>query len=625
MPIAPDAGDSVRSRDGAGVDLAARADDWRRLAARLGVPFLDHVHPEPVDPSRPLPDPSVFARAEAMLLGEGPDALLVAAPTGERRAVTADMLARHPDLRRRFAVAAPREIRRALIESHASALDTRAREGLAGRDPAASAREAPTGGQVVILTIVLAVWLLTAVHLFGPFVSLTTAFFLLIGLFRAWMADEDVDDEPSPPLPDEALPTVAVLVPLHREAEVVADLVAALLTLDYPAERLDIRLVIEADDETTLAAAHRAVRAAERSAPSAPPIDVLAVRPSLPRTKPKALNVALATVDAEIVTVFDAEDRPAPDQLRRAAAAFAAGPSDLAVVQAALEIDHDERDRSWWVRQFEIEYAVLFHGLLPWLSRRRLFFPLGGTSNHFRREALDAVGGWDPDNVTEDVDVALRLARAGRSMATIPSETLEEAPPDWSAWRAQRVRWMKGWLQTWFVHMRDPGRLHRELGFRNTLIFHLVVSGQLASAFVFAPSVAILALDLVGVLTFVGDGLLHHDVVLLAGLVAFGSGVLGGLTAAVRIAGRRRRLRLVDILTIPFYWCALSIAAALAAVELVTAPGRWNKTTHGRVRRGRGDDPGLATAALDRSPLCAQPRHPHEIASTPLPPAPDEG
>lgn len=612
--------ESPRPIGAAGADLDALGDDWPRLAARLGVPFFDLVHLEPADPSQPLPDPTVFARAEAMLLGEGPDALLVAAPTGEKRRVTADMLVRHPDLRRRLAVAAPREIRRALIESHALALDARARRRLAECDPTASAREAPTGGQVVILAITLAVWLLTAVHLFGPFVSLTTAFFLLIGLFRAWMADEDADDEPSPPLAEADLPTIAVLVPLHREAEVVDDLVAALLALDYPAARLDIRLVVEADDAATLAAAHRAVHAVGCRAKPSPPIDVLAVRPSLPRTKPKALNVALATVDAEIVSVFDAEDRPDPDQLRRAAAAFAAGPSDLAVVQAALEIDHDERDRSWWVRQFEIEYAVLFHGLLPWLSRRRLFFPLGGTSNHFRRAALDAVGAWDPDNVTEDVDVALRLARAGWTMATIPSRTLEEAPPDWSAWRAQRVRWMKGWLQTWFVHMRDPGRLHRELGFRNALIFHLVVSGQLASAFVFAPSVAVLALDLVGVLTFVGDGLLHHDVVLVAGLVAFSSGVLGGLTAAVRIAGRRRRLRLADILTIPFYWCALSLAAALAAVELATAPGRWNKTTHGRVRRGTGARP--------RPPAFADPNdppHPHEIAPTPLPPAPDEG
>lgn len=564
-------------------DLASIGDDWRGLAKRLGVFFLDRIAPERRSEESDLPHPAVFVRAESLLLGDAAEAFLVAAPRGEKRRVTAEMLAVHPELGTRLAIASPREIRRALIETHADALDLGARRRLSRLDPRASAERAPSAWQVLVLVLALDVWLISVLHLVATAVMITTGFFLVVGLFRAWIADDPLSDPSHPPVTDGDLPSFAVLVPLYREAAIVGDVVAALLALDYPRHLLQLRLVVEADDIETLAVATKAVATLD--------VDVVVVKPSLPRTKPKALNFALATVDAAFVAVFDAEDRPAPDQLRLAAAAFAAGPPRLAVVQAALDIDHGEADRSWWVRQFEIEYAVLFRGLLPWLSRRHLFFPLGGTSNHFRRAALDEVGAWDPFNVTEDVDVALRLARAGWSMTTIASTTLEEAPTTWSAWRAQRTRWLKGWLQTWFVHMRSPRRLHRELGLRDAAVFHLVVTGQLASAFVFAPSLPFLAWDLIGAVAFGGAGRFFDDVVLLAGLAAFSTGVLGGLAAAVRIAGRRRRLRLGDVLSIPLYWCALSVAAAQAVVELVSAPGRWNKTTHGRVLRS-SDAPG---------------------------------
>ncbi len=563
-------------------DFAALGDDWRGLAKGLGVLFLDHIEPECSDEGGDLPHPTVFARAESLLLGDAGEALLVAAPRGEKRRATARMLALHPELKTRVAIASPREIRRASIAMHANALDLGARRTLVRRDPDASAERSPSPAQVVVLVLALELWLVSALHLVGTAVMITTGFFLVVGLFRAWIADDPPPEPVLPPLGDEKLPSFAVLVPLYREAAIVGDVVAALLALDYPRRLLQMRLVVEADDHETLAAAARAVTGLDVD------IDVVAVKPSLPRTKPKALNFALATVDADFVTVFDAEDRPAANQLRLAAAAFAAGSPRLAVVQAALDIDHGEADRSWWVRQFEIEYAVLFRGLLPWLSHRRLFFPLGGTSNHFRRTALDAVGAWDPFNVTEDIDVALRLARAGWSMTTIASTTLEEAPTTWSAWRAQRARWLKGWLQTWFVHMRSPRRLHRDLGLRDAAIFHLVLTGQLASAFVFAPSLPFLASDLIGALVSGGGGRFVDDVVLLAGLAAFSTGMLGGLAAAVRIAGRRRRLRIRDVLSIPLYWCALSVAGAQAVVELVMAPGQWNKTTHGRVLRASG-------------------------------------
>lgn len=106
---------------------------------------------------------------------------------------------------------------------------------------------------------------------------------------------------------------------------------------------------------------------------------MVTVPPGGPRTKPKALTYGLPFARGDFVVVFDAEDRPEPDQLRRAAAAFRDNP-ELGCVQARLQPDHLG---SWLARMFALEYAANFEILLPALAARRLPLPLGGTSNHF--------------------------------------------------------------------------------------------------------------------------------------------------------------------------------------------------------------------------------------------------
>ncbi len=204
------------------------------------------------------------------------------------------------------------------------------------------------------------------------------------------------------PLTEAALPAYTVIAPLYREAGMVRSLVRALCRLDYPTDRLQVLLALEADDEATLRAA------AEAGLPDH--MRVVIVPPGSPRTKPRACNVALEHAVGEIVTLYDAEDEPSPGQLREAAARFAAGPDSLACLQAPLRI---VGARSFLARQFALEYAAQFEVVLPAMARLGIPFPLGGTSNHFRASALRAVGGWDPYNVTEDADMGFRLARAG--------------------------------------------------------------------------------------------------------------------------------------------------------------------------------------------------------------------
>jgi hypothetical protein len=244
---------------------------------------------------------------------------------------------------------------------------------------------------------------------------------------------------------------------------------------------------------------------ARRSPPSsATPLvhrfDVVMVPRIGPLTKPKALGVGLALARGSLVTIFDAEDRPDPDQLRRAAGTFAAAGADLACVQARLATDH--AGDTWITAMFALEYAMLFDAVLPWLARYRLPFLLGGTSNHFRRSALHAVGGWDAWNVTEDADLAVRLARRGFTSTVIASTTHEEAPLEVAAWLKQRARWYKGWLQTTLVHGRDLAGLTRSVGVEGLVALALQLIGALVTVVAYPVSWFLVAGYTVGALPF---------------------------------------------------------------------------------------------------------------------------
>jgi cellulose synthase/poly-beta-1,6-N-acetylglucosamine synthase-like glycosyltransferase len=242
------------------------------------------------------------------------------------------------------------------------------------------------------------------------------------------------------------VPTMTIMVAMYREAGVCTGLVGALEQLNYPATRLQILFLLEADDEETIASATIATRHTDME------LLILPDAPG-PKTKPRALNYGLQAATGDLIAVYDAEDAPHRDQLLTAARAFLAD-KKLGVVQAPL--GWYNRSTNWITGQFSLEYAAQFSIFLPLYARLNLPLPLGGTSNVFRRSALNHVGGWDPFNVTEDADLGFRLARHGWRSDVIAPGTLEEAPEDRSAWIAQRSRWLKGHFVTWLVHMRDP-------------------------------------------------------------------------------------------------------------------------------------------------------------------------
>ena len=375
-------------------------------------------------------------------------------------------------------------------------------------------------------------------------------------------------------LDERSLPTYSVIVALYREAAAVPGLVAALRALDYTPEKLDIKLVIEPDDDET--------RDAIDALQLGPPFEVHVAPAGGPRTKPKALNAALPFVRGTFVAVFDAEDRPEPDQLRLALEAFVGGDARLACVQARLTIDNTAD--SWLTRLFTAEYAGLFDVFLPGLSAWRLPLPLGGSSNHFRTIELRKIGAWDPHNVTEDADLGMRLVRFGYRTAVINSTTYEEAPARLGPWLKQRTRWFKGWMQTWLVHMRSPLRLARELHAGGFLVFQLLMGGSVLAALVHVP----FALRLAWMWGTAPEG----DTILLS-LVGFdGLTLMGGylISAAVGVMGLARRNLLSSawaLLLIPIYWLLLSVAAWRALLQLPGKPYLWEKTEHGLARTSR--------------------------------------
>ncbi|WP_246780372.1 glycosyltransferase family 2 protein [Rhizobium sp. AQ_MP] len=370
----------------------------------------------------------------------------------------------------------------------------------------------------------------------------------------------------------EVLPIYTVMVALYREADVVPQLLAALDKLDWPRSLLDVKLVCETDDFATIEAI--------RQAKPGPHVEVVVVPAMAPRTKPKALTYALAGARGAFLTIYDAEDRPHPQQLREAYHAFRLGPPDLACLQAPLVIGN-ARD-SWISAVFALEYSALFRRLLPALGYHRMPLPLGGTSNHFKTELLRESGGWDPYNVTEDADLGMRLYRMGYRSSTLTLPTHEDAPTEFRVWLAQRTRWYKGWLQTWLVLMRNPLQTVHDMGWPAFLVFQLLVGGMLVAALSHPGLIVFLTLLVISLLQPPSTEPSLFTTMMLAMDIfnILGSYAIFFVLGATPMTKNEKADVGWKWMTIPVYWMAVSLAAWKAVVELRLKPFHWNKTPH---------------------------------------------
>jgi cellulose synthase/poly-beta-1,6-N-acetylglucosamine synthase-like glycosyltransferase len=583
--------DLVRAAERCGTSLpdellasgaVAEPELYRQIAIKLGLSFRPSLSAGELRIDTNHAPTLLKSGRSCVIQAIGTDGFVtyVAAPRPGDCARLRILLRQSPTIADRIGISPPSEVRRALVEIAKPRLVEAARDGLFTDEPRFSARLVANGWQGAMLGA-LAVGLpvtfalspsltLLALHLCATFFFLQCVAIRLAAAF-AFLARPRVAASGLDPA---GLPVYSILVALRDETEVLPDLLSALGRISWPRARLEVKFICEDDDRRTIDAL-RALRLR-------PWAEIIEVPRGMPGTKPNALTYALPFTRGEFIAVYDAEDRPHPLQLREAWKRFSEEDEGLACLQAPLDIDN--ADAGILPRMFALEYAALFRRFLPYLAGRGLFLPLGGTSNHFRRAALEDVGAWDPYNVTEDADLGVRLARHGYRTGVIFSPTGEDAPERPVVWLRQRTRWLKGWAQTWLVHMRNPVELASELGFRSFVAVQILLAGLLLSSLLhpllLATGVGLAAKAVVvGRLTPLQFFLFALDGFNL--VLGYGAFLLLGWRASPR---KSRRGFWKVVLFTPVYWMMMSVAAWRAAVHLYTRPHYWEKTPHARRR-----------------------------------------
>ena len=561
-----------------GEGLIGEDDYYRALARHLRLPFYRGEIPV----SQSVEADPAIACGVAPLAPNRAGLRVIAAP---RAAAIRYLLGRAEagELPPGLAIAAPRRLSEKVRAEAGARVAAAAADALARRDPALSARFGLSRRQcVAIVAFGSAAAAAAAVAPGGLALALSAALWSLfaagIVLRNLAVAAASVAS-PSAPLDDCELPIYTIIAPLRGEERIAAKLVRRLDALDYPRSKLDIKLVVERSDVAT--------RSALESLDLPTRYEIVVAPPGLPATKPRALNIALPAARGALVVVYDAEDEPDADQLRLAAARFAADAS-VDCLQAALTIDNAAD--SWISAMFAIEYATLFDLINPGLAALDLPIPLGGTSNHFRVETLRRVGAWDAWNVTEDADLGMRLAFAGARVGALASSTAEEATADFAAWFRQRMRWQKGWMQTLIVHSRRPLSFARALG-RSRALAALALIGGSTFGGLFGPPLFLAAawravsgqLGAATVWQIVGDVAIY--LLALSGLMTM---AIPGLTAM-----RRRQIaaRPSILATLPLYYALICVATWAAVFDLAIRPFHWAKTEHGVRRIGQAPPP----------------------------------
>jgi cellulose synthase/poly-beta-1,6-N-acetylglucosamine synthase-like glycosyltransferase len=341
--------------------------------------------------------------------------------------------------------------------------------------------------------------------------------------------------------------------------------------MDYPKHLLDIKILIEQDDLKTAAILK------ELKLPSN--YEFIYIPQSHPRTKAKACNYGLRFARGDYLTLYDAEDKPDPLQLRLALQLFNQHKNEqLACVQSRLNFYNS--NENWLTKMFAIEYSYWFDLLLPALEYLGTPIPLGGTSNHFKTAILREIYAWDPYNVTEDADLGTRLDRLGYKTRVLASTTYEEATCRPLNWLRQRTRWIKGYMQTYMVHMRTPWQLWKTLGTKGFLGFQLFIGGTILT------NLSNLLLWVIFILSCFSstlhlDFLFPKEIILLS-VINFILGSVGTITLNILGVISRKDYKLVPIaFTAPLYWLLMSIASYRALGQIIFQPSYWEKTEHG--------------------------------------------
>jgi len=453
---------------------------------------------------------------------------------------------------------------------------------LLNRDPNSSALTTFTNAQLIFFFLLIGAFAVGAVrHFKAVMITVNIAmslFFLVAIVFKLFLSlvgsrfelHQAVTKQELKDLDDDDLPVYTILLPVYKEDKLIKKLIWNLQSLDYPREKLDVKLLIEEDDEKTL----NAVRNLDFPAI----FEVIIVPFHMPKTKPKACNYGLHFARGKYLTIYDAEDIPDTDQLKKVVVLFNKLPEQYICVQSAL--NYFNRNENFLTRMFTLEYSFWFDYMLPGLDTLDIPIPLGGTSNHFKIEALIELGAWDPFNVTEDADLGVRAYAKGYKVAIVNSTTYEEANNEPINWIRQRSRWIKGYMQTYLVHMRNPVRLIKKIGWRGFLGFNFFV-GATPVTFLIYPILLFIFLAYV-IFNIASIKTLFPDWVLFISIFNLMVGNILMIYVNMMAVFKRRFYELILFaIANPIYWLMHSAAAYKGLYQLVVKPFYWEKTNHG--------------------------------------------
>lgn len=453
---------------------------------------------------------------------------------------------------------------------------------LFNRDPANSALITFSSGQLIFMFLILALVVAGLVLRFKDtsiiINVIISVFFLVAILFKLFLAlvgsrfelHQAVTRDELRDLSQDDLPVYTILLPVYKEDKLIKKLIWNLQSIDYPREKLDIKLLIEQDDDKTM----NAVKNLDFPAI----FEVVVVPFHMPKTKPKACNYGLHFSKGKFLTIYDAEDIPDTDQLKKVVAMFNKLPSNYICIQSAL--NYFNRNENFLTRMFTLEYSYWFDYMLPGLDTLDIPIPLGGTSNHFKLENLVELGAWDPFNVTEDADLGVRAYAKGYKIAIVNSTTFEEANNEPFNWIRQRSRWIKGYMQTYLVHMRDPIELIRKVGWKGFLGFNFFIGATPLTFLVYPFLLGIFICYLVFDLSTIRS--LFPDWVLFMSIFNLMVGNILMIYINMMAVFKRRFYELILFsIANPVYWLMHSVAAFKGLYQLIVKPFYWEKTEHG--------------------------------------------